>query len=218
MKKRLTTLLVMAYALVVQPSVVVAVITPIVHMDTPPCDVLAIPQIVDELGFAPPFPLDERLDAFATITPEPACPVLDDPMVPNALVMITNLTIPPREFTDVWYVADRETTLSNPDGVAGSPGLAPGLAFKIDAVGSNTPLVMESGPPDGIWMPGETWTFIIQDYMNTLGLLPAEIDSIGVPSTASPPSSGSIIAYPVPEPAAGISSLMIAGILMRRRR
>ena len=218
MKKRLTLWLVVACAIVVLPSVAVAVITPIVHEDTPPCDILMIPQVVDELGFAPPFPLEERLDAVATFTQDPACPLMDDPAFPNALVMITNLTVPPQTFTDVWYVADRETLLSNPDGIAAAPGLPLQLAFKIDAVGSNTPLVMESFAADGLWTPGETWTFIIQDYINSLGLPPALIDSIGVPSLMSPPSSGSIVAFPVPEPAAGISSLMILGILMRRRQ
>ena len=51
---------------------------------------------------------------------------------------------------------------------------------------------------DGVWMPGETWTFIIIDYTNALGLPAALYDSIGVPSTLSPPSSGSIIAVPEP--------------------
>lgn len=193
-----------------------AVPTPMFHVDTPACDPLFIPEVVDELGFAPPFPLDERLEAFATLTQVPACPMMDDPLLPNALVSIVNLTLPPRAFSDVWYVADRETTLSNPDGLAGMPGIVPELAFKIDTVGVNTPLVSESLAPDGIWAPGEIWTFIIQDYANLLGLPPFLFDSIGVPSPGSPPSSGSIIA--VPEPVQTLVGLaMFAGVLARRR-
>lgn len=193
-----------------------AVVTPIFHVDTPPCDPLFIPQVVDELGLSPPFPLDERLEAVATATQEPAC-LPDDPVLPNALVLITNATLPPTTFTDVWYVADRETTLTNPDGLAGMPGISPEEAFRIDAVGLNTPLIAESMAFDGIWMPGETWSFIIQDYMNVLGLPPSAIDSIGVPSSLSPPSSGSIIAIAIPEPTA-VLWLVPVLLLMRGRR
>jgi len=195
-----------------------AVPTPIVHSDTPECDPLFIPHDVDELGFAPPFPLDERIEATATVTQLPACPVMDDPLMPNALVFMTNLTFPPRAFTDVWYVADRETGLTNFDGVASMPipGVLPEEAFKIDSVGVNTPLIAESMAMDGVWMPGETWTFIIQDYTNLLGLPPSLFDSIGVPSAVSPPSSGSIIA--VPEPVSALAGLIAAVAIGRRRR
>lgn len=209
------TLLVGVGTVVLSAGPLMAVPTIVFHNDTPECDPLFIPELVDELGFAPPFPLDERLDAVATFTQQPACPMMDDPSKPNALVTMTNLTVPPRAFTDVWYVKDRETMISNPDGVAGMPGVAPEQAFKIDFVGVNHPLVAESFAMDGIWAPGESWTFIIQDYMNLLGLSPALYDSIGVPSTISPPSSGSIIA--VPEPSMGL--LAFAGLpLLRRRR
>lgn len=196
-------------------SAALAVPTPIIHEETPPCDPLIIPHQVDELGFAPPFPLDERLEAIATFTEQPACPVMDDPAMPNALVSMTNLTLPPRAFSDVWYVADRETSITNEDGLAGAPGLPLVQAFKIDTVGVNTPLVFESIAADGVWAPGETWVFIIQDYMNTLGLPPFLFDSIGVPSTASPPSSGSIIVIPEP---AGLTLLALGACVLRRRR
>lgn len=196
-------------------SVARSVPTVILHNDTPECDPLFIPELVDELGFALPFPLDERLEAVATFTQQPACPPMDNPALPNALVLITNLTVPPRAFTDVWYVADRETSLTNPDGVAGMPGIPPERAFKIDFFCVNTPLVAESFAMDGIWAPGETWTFIIQDYTILLGLPPSMFDSIGVPSPVSPPSSGSIIA--VPEPTA-VAFLTIAAVAAGRRQ
>jgi len=207
------TKLYLAVAWLALTTAAFAVPTPMLHTDTPPCDPLFIPQVVDELGLSPPFPIDERLDAVATFTQQSAC-LPDDPLLPNALVLITNLTVPPRTFTNVWYVADRETSLSNPDGVAGMPGVPPELAFRIDSIGVNTPLIFESIAFDGVWVPGETWHFIIQDYTNILGLGPAVIDSIGVPSTASPPSSGSIIA--IPEPAT-LSLLGLSGLMLLRR-
>lgn len=195
------------------PNLAVAVPTPVSHVETPECDPLFVPQLVDELGFSPPFPLDERIDAAATFTNEPACPLMDIPGLPNALVVMTNLTTPPRAFREVWYVKDRETSYTNFDGIVnGEP------AFKIDTVGMNTPLVFESIAADGIFAPGEVWHFIIQDYTNTLGLPPFLYDSIGVPSTVSPPSSGSIIAIEVPEPGFGCAALLACGSMLMRRR
>jgi hypothetical protein len=173
---------------------------------------------VDEIGFSPPFPLDERLEAVPTFTNIPACPPMDNPAIPNALVVMTNLTVPPRAFRDVWYVRDRETTLTNIDGLAAMPGLPLQPAFKIDTVGVNVPLIFESFVADGIWAPGEAWHFIIQDYSNLLGLPPSLYDSIGVPSLMSPPSSGSIIAIEVPEPtAACMMALPLMALLAGRR-
>ena len=209
------TLLGVGFAFSIGATTATAVPTPILSLDTPDCDPLFIPNLVDELGFSPPFPVDERLEATATFTQQPACPAMDDPAMPNALVFMTNLTLPPRAFHDVWYVKDRETGLTNPDGIAGMPGVPGELAFKIDTVGVNTPLIFESFAFDGIWVPGETWGFIIQDYTNLLGLPPSLFDSIGVPSFISPPSSGSIIV--VPEPTTLSLAALAAGGLLRRR-
>jgi hypothetical protein len=93
------------------------------------------------------------------------------------------------------------------------------LAFEIDAVGANTPLVSEvGGSIAGVFEPGETWTFIIQDYTNTFGLSAALISSIGLPS-AGLASSGSIVAVPVPEPTpAALVGLGVLGLALARRR
>ena len=193
------------------PGILLAVPTLVVHADVPNCDPLFVPHEVHELGIAPaftPFPT-ELISAADTFTDLSACPASDDPLAPNALVVITNMT--PIAWKDLWYVADipldgaAGTIISNFDGFvdAAGPAFDPGEAFKIDAVGVNVPLVFESIAFDGIFAPGETWHFIIDDYFNFAGLPASLLDSIGVASASAggPPSSGSIIAVPVPEPA-----------------
>lgn len=101
--------------------------------------------------------------------------------------------------------------------VAG-PVFVPGHAFKIDSVGGNTPLVFESIAVDGIFAPGETWIFVIDDYVNTGGLAASLFGSFGVgnSSAGGPSSSGSIIAVRVPEPGTLVLLLVGATILAFR--
>jgi hypothetical protein len=141
-----------------------------------------------------------------------ACPSQDTPGS-NILVSITNLTS--RDFSDVWYVADPETSLSNFDQylVNGEE------AFKIDYAGSNVPLVFESMAVDGIFQAGETWEFIIDDYFNTLGLPASAFASAGLVGSLSGGdtiSSGSIL---VPEPGTILlAGLGLAGLALLARR
>ena len=104
--------------------------------------------------------------------------------------------------------------ISNPDGlINGLP------AFKIDKVGVNQPLTVESGAPDGIFSPGERWIFIIQDYVNGLSLPPTAFSEIDIPSAVlvGKTSSGSIIALPIPEPGtAALVALGLAALSCRR--
>lgn len=210
------------------PAYLVAVPTEVLHQDLEHCDPLIVPPKVDELGLAPVFPLDELISSAATFTQQAAC-IHDNPQLVNALVVMTNLTT--TAWSDVWYVADPffdtgapGTSISNYDGVVDgiSPAPRPGLAFKIDTIGVNRPLVFESIAADGIFSAGETWHFIIDDYFNTAGLPPSLFDSIGVASlsTGGPPSSGSIIAVPVPEPGAVTLCLLggLALLVFRWRR
>ena len=187
-------------------------------LETPDCDPLMNLTLVDELGLPAVFPAGERIDAFATQTTISACPPMDSPNLPNALIRMTNLN--PFSFTDVHYVADPAalgaagTTISNFDGLVNA-----GQAFRIDNVGVNKPLLSESINPNLLFEPGEVWRFIIDDYVNTAGFGPDAFFSIGV-GAASPggPSSGSIIAL-IPEPASlGLAALVVPALLRRRAR
>ena len=66
--------------------------TEVVFEDLQICDPLFGPSLVDELGFMPPFPPDEWIEATWNQTGLVACPLTDDPAIPNVLVSMINLT------------------------------------------------------------------------------------------------------------------------------
>lgn len=165
-------------------------------VDDPNCDPLLVPELVDEIGLpVGGFPPGELLASADVGFEGPVC-FPSDVGLPDPIVSITNLNAV--AFTEVWYVADPETSITNYDGLVAAFGGPYLLAFRIDTVGINTPLLFESFAPDGVWSPGETWDFVIQDYANAFGLLPSALGSIGLGSPI-PTSSGSIIAIPVLE-------------------
>lgn len=218
--RRSNILLAAGIALVVPASVASAVPTTVVAQDTPHCDPLMNMSFVHELGDAPVFPLNELIFSSSIMTPQVACPSHDNPNFPNTEVRIVNLS--GLFWTDLHYVADPATaaapgtTISNEDGLVNG-----GQAFRIDTVGVNTPLILESMTPNGIFEPLETWVFIIDDYSHGTGAAATPFDSIGVGfgSISFPPSTGSIIASEVPEPGAiSLAGLVAAGALYRRRR
>jgi len=185
--------------------------------DTPSQDVLVTdPDLqVHELGNQPPFPTPERILSSSQETPYRPCLQNEDlPGIPNMAVTITNMT--GRDWPWLYYVADPETGLKNDDGLVNGE-----LAFQIDNVGTNRPLISESMNADGIFEwdevnnVGETWVFVIQDYTNTLALPAHLFGSIGVGSFSGGDfvSSGSII----PEPAT-LSLLVLGGLALLRRR
>jgi hypothetical protein len=208
-----------------------AVPTTVVGVDHPRCDVLSVPTFVDELGNPPtppvmvppsatgPFPVGEQIASQAIGPTAPnyvPCPGnTDSNAFPNQRVTITNLNA--IAFTDLWYVANLQTNVANYDGLINGA-----LAFKIDSVGLNIPLISESILADGIFAPGETWIFVIADYLNNSAFPnptppPNLFGAIGVPSAGTngagshDGSTGSIIGLPVPEPGTGL--LVIAGLL-----
>ena len=170
------------------------------------CDTLDIPDMVDELGTVQPaFPADELISSDIGDNTD----ITQDSCTPNPLpqgstitvVSITNTVMPPRSFSDVWYVADTGIDIHNFDGGVGPDN---NRAFKIDSVGVHQPLLPETGGTQaGVFEPGETWNFILNNYPASAGAASA-FGSAGVPSPPSPAanefpllSTGSIIAIPI---------------------
>lgn len=189
---------------------------------------------VEELSTAPHDPINELITA--TVVPwcgHIPCPVdYTGQANLNVQVAITNNT--QRYFTDLYYVGDvhddgsYETKFTNVDELVAdiTPGHSnnlPGLAFKIDNIGANTPLVFESMTPDLIFEPGETWQFVIQEYWNMWGQPASNMASVGAApygaiaqnSMFDTISSGSII---TPEPAMMTLLAVGATALLRRRK
>ena len=153
------------------------------------CDTLPSVSVGGELGLQSPFTNSTKIIAGTPTTDQrSSCDPNgeDQDGVDNILLTITNDTT--QDFEEVYYVANPETTITNFDGLIDGEE-----AFKIDSDGDNTPLVDESLTPDGIFEADETWTFILQDYSNTLGLSASDLASIGIPSEVADFSSGSIV-------------------------
>lgn len=187
--------------------------------DNPPPIVLT-----HELGTAPAFPLDELIEVVSWVTTMTACPATMQGNGPaNVMIQMTNRTA--TTWTDLYFVADPNYSITNFDGTING-----GKAFRIDKVGSNTPLVFEvDGMQNGTFEPGETWAFIVQNWLPQPGSgdwQPPSFGSIGVGALSLPgmpgdpagqTSSASILA--VPEPGAWAmfcAGLGALGVLGRR--
>ena len=173
------------------------------YFDLPSCDSHGLRAATEELGDPAVFAPDEQIEHVSTFINQTACVGTDDPNLPNALVQITNLT--GREWTDLYYVGDPSTVFSNVDGF-GDAGVFPnltGLAFRIDSMGLNRPLIFESVAANDVFEPGETWQFIVQDYMSSIGS-PDSFFSIGFAdaSVAVIETSAASVVQFVPEPSA----------------
>jgi hypothetical protein len=173
------------------------------YVELPVCDAHEI-TLSHELGNPPappfgptgPFPPEEAIVSDSLIQNLVECSAgIADPGAPDYLVKIDNLTS--TKWVDLFFVADLENLYNNHDGT-----ILGGLAMKIDTIGLNTPLVLESLTPDLVFEPGETWIFEVLDW---IGPSPPHLfDSIGVgfASVTFPPSTASIVANPIPLPAA----------------
>ena len=140
--------------------------------------------------------------------------------MPHA-VTITNLTS--YQIAELWYVGDPGTSITNYDDFADGPlgtCLPPqGFpAFKVDSVGVNKPLIGEVFTQDGIFEPGEIWTFVVDDFDYSLDPGVGFLGSIGVGSSTTSLAGGSIVAI-IPEPStATLLVLGLAGLASEKQR
>ncbi len=187
--------------------------------DPAQCDNVPDILLTHELGEAAVFPIDEQLQISVMPTNQVVC-VGDDGIANDWDIRIVN--VGNIAWMDLFFVADEgiDFSMGNWDGTISDlafPGAS--NAFRIDAVGSNSNLVVESMASNGILEPGESWAFLVSNF----GLsAPPVFDSVGVFSFSSPsgpPSTASILANPVPEPMTmSLLALGGLGVLKRRRR
>jgi hypothetical protein len=189
--------------------------------DAPHCDTVPATTLTHELGTGNAFPIDEQIAAGALLTSKVIC-VPDDGIANDYEVRITNLS--PIAWQDLFFVVDEGSVVGNYDGVMNNLAFGIGTAaFRIDGTltvtGNNDNLLLESGgiPNNEIFEPGESWTFLVSNFVDPAGIGPV-FDSVGfgVGSPGFPPSTASILANPVPEP--GTLVLLTLGALAMRRR
>jgi len=187
------------------------------YVDTSHQDPILLCVVEDELGDNLPFPADEWVKSLGEVeTLYAPCAPNDNPLIHNIEVTIQNMTT--KSFPYIYYVADEGTSLTNDDGLIGNFGLGDAqLAFEIDSVGLNTPLVYESIAADNIFQPNEIWKFVIQDFIGQGGRNAIPFDTLGIASLSPGGlSTGSLI---TPEPAT-MALVALGGVmaLVQRKR
>ena len=173
------------------------------------CDPLSIfsAPTADELGSTFIFPVGEQILFSSSDTTLQACGSTDNPLLPNKLVSIKNL----QSFAmpSVFYVASGGST---PGTFSNFDGYVNGVqAMKIDRLGLNSSLWSESGTSDGIFEPGETWQFIVQDYVS-----PYAVDAFYSPGMVG--GADTLPSIIIPEPTSVALGLLGGLLLLRRRR
>jgi len=173
--------------------------------DGPNCDFLPATSLGHELGiglftiFGPPgpFPIDEEIDSIA-FNSSPICVPDDGDPFNDWEVSITNLS--PHTYVELHFVADDAIPVGNFDGFELTSG-PPTHAFRIDDVGVNPTLLFEDIAIDGMFVPGETWTFVVDNFGGPGFPFPPIFDSVGFgfgSPTFPSPSTASILAIMVP--------------------
>lgn len=151
---------IIAAALLMLSSGTIAVPGSYVFVEDPRCDPHSI-TLTHELGEAPAFPIDELISAtsIGPISLPLTCTTVGPGELPNDfLVTITNLS--PFSWIELFFVADEGILFGNVDGMING-----GNAFKIDTTGVNAPLLSGDTAGDGVFSPGEAWTFIVQNWL-----------------------------------------------------
>jgi hypothetical protein len=179
------------------------------------CDPILDQTLTHELGgapFTPFFPIDETI-LVSSISGPPIC--TGSPVGPPDWE-VTIVNFGPIAYTDLFFVADLGNTIGNADGTIFGQD-----AFRIDAIGpTNANLLFESIAADGIFDPTESWTFLLSDFLVTSGPPgPPLLFSIGVAGAYPVLSNASIVANPIPIPAAVWlfgSALGLLGWMKRR--
>ena len=189
-------------------------------IDDTRCDPVPNTLLSHELGRNSVFPANEGFIDFVSTTQTTVC-VPNDGIANDFVVQITNTS--GIAWQDVHFVANPGYTVGNSDGSAVDFANAAVLtdAFRIDNLGANNSLV-ENFAPDNIFAPGETWRFLVSNFMHASGAIqPPLFVTPGLfagtrPSTVD---TASILANPVPEPTSlGLVAVAGIGALMRRRR
>ncbi len=195
------------------------------YIDSTDCDSHGVRLPSHELGDdASSFPVDELIQV--SVQSGSVICVPDNGAPDDFLVSITNMGSV--AYVDLFFVVDAGSTVGNFDGfiedLAGPPG-AFEQAFKIDGTvtsGVNNSLISESMGLNEIFEPGETWQFLVTNFITPASLPPAPVfGSAGgfAATSAALTSNASIVASPVPAPSTGLLvSLGLAALGLRRSR
>jgi hypothetical protein len=142
--------------------------------------------------------------------------VADDGLANDWAVTITNISGAPwgaPVSRPLYFVANFGNSVGNADGVSDFT-LFPGAsdAFLIDSSGVNPNLIVESAAADGLFAPGESWVFLVTNFITpaALGSSPSFM-SFGHSILGPPPGTASIVVgqQVIPEP----SSLIMVGLV-----
>ncbi len=194
------------------------------YVDGATCDSIhPEPTLTHELGTGAAFPMDESIVVTSIVPFSGPLGCGGGDLVNDHPITILNTS--GRPWQDLYFVADQGIIFANRDGAIVDPA-GTTLAFKIDSEGVNASLV-ESIAADGIFEPGESWTFAVIEFV----LAEPGTPSAGIPSfgslgfdSAGTDSNASIVANPAPAPVpllglglVGIALVGVGLVLLSRR-